>query len=95
MSSGGAQEVANGPHISFTEFEELFDAIKRWSDFSPESLERGALNFITPELVISATALATEGVVVVSPATRTLPISGIAMLPDASTNTPFAEISGS
>jgi len=64
MSSGGAQEVANGPHISFTEFEALFDATKRWSDFSPESLERGALNYITPELVISATALTKEGVVV-------------------------------
>lgn len=64
MSSGGAREVANGPHISFDEFETLFNATKRWSDFSPETLERGALNYITPEVVISATALATEGVVV-------------------------------
>jgi len=64
MSLDIAREVANGPHISFDEFEALFNVTKRWSDFSPESLERGALNYITPEVVISATALAQEGVVV-------------------------------
>ncbi len=57
-------EVDNGPHISFSEFESLFEKTKSWSDYTPATLERGALNHITPSVVAAATALTKDGVVV-------------------------------
>ncbi|MEI6649532.1 MAG: cyclase family protein [Actinomycetes bacterium] len=54
----------NGPHLTFDEFDAIFEKLKTWSDYSPETIERGALNFITPEIVKSALQSAKQGVVV-------------------------------
>ena len=40
----------NGPHISFKEFEVLFNQLKTWDQYTPATLERGALNYITPTI---------------------------------------------
>ena len=55
MSSNSS--VNNGPAVSHKDFLALFDTLKSWSEYSDSSLERGALNNITPEVVKAATAL--------------------------------------
>ena len=46
--------VANGPKLTFAEFEKIFNETKNWSEFSAENLEKGSLNYITSEVVIQA-----------------------------------------
>ena len=41
--------VNNGPALSLNEFENLFDSIKSWNEYSSSTLERGALNHITQD----------------------------------------------
>jgi kynurenine formamidase len=54
----------NGPLLTFDEFDHLYDALKSWNEYSPQTLERGALNFITPEIVkASAQAVLTGQVI--------------------------------
>jgi kynurenine formamidase len=50
--------------VTFEEFDAIFERTKSWSEYSPEVIERGALNHITPEIVQAATALTTQGRVV-------------------------------
>jgi kynurenine formamidase len=59
-----ATEFANGPHLSYAEFDALFEKTKSWSDYDATNLERGALNHITPTVVASAMALATRGEII-------------------------------
>jgi kynurenine formamidase len=63
MPSSDSQEIKNGPHISFDDFGILFERVKRWDEFTDADQERGALNYITPEVVLSATSLIHEGIV--------------------------------
>lgn len=56
--------VKNGPAVSYDDFVSLFESIKSWNDYSPLTLERGALNYITPEIVKSASQLVSTGEVV-------------------------------
>lgn len=48
--------VANGPKLTFAEFERIFQATKNWSEFENKDLELGSLNYITND-VIKASAL--------------------------------------
>ena len=64
MEKSMSNNINNGPKVSYEEFVALFESIKSWSDYSPETLERGALNFITPEIVKSAAQLVTTGEVI-------------------------------
>ena len=43
--------VANGPKLTFAEFEKIFNETKNWSDFTADNLERGSLNHIDSEIV--------------------------------------------
>jgi len=54
----------NAQVVTFEEFEAIFERIKSWNEYPPERIERGALNHITTDIVVAATALATEGKVV-------------------------------
>ena len=56
--------VKNGPAVSYDDFVSLFESIKSWNEYSPLTLERGALNYITPEIVKSASQLVSTGEVV-------------------------------
>ena len=56
--------VNNGPALSLNEFEDLFDSIKSWNEYSPTTLERGALNHITPAITAAASMLVTDGQIV-------------------------------
>jgi kynurenine formamidase len=56
--------INNGPAVSEKDFLILFDSIKSWNDYTPVTLERGALNYITPEIVKTAAALVSTGEVV-------------------------------
>jgi kynurenine formamidase len=58
-------QVNNGPRISFSEFEKLFDSIKSWSQYTPENIQRGALNYITPEVVKNSSKEVATGEVVI------------------------------
>jgi len=62
MSSNSS--VNNGPAVSHKDFLALFDTLKSWSEYSDSTLERGALNNITPEVVKAAAALISTGEVV-------------------------------
>lgn len=62
MSSNSS--VNNGPAVSHKDFLALFDTLKSWSEYNDSTLERGALNNITPEVVKAATALVKTGEVV-------------------------------
>jgi kynurenine formamidase len=53
--------VNNGPAVSYDDFVTLFESIKSWSEYSPATIERGALNYITPEIVKSASLLVSTG----------------------------------
>ena len=64
MSSKDSGQVQNGPQISFDEFVTLFDRTKSRSQYEPTNVERGALNFITPETVLAASRLVSEGQVI-------------------------------
>ena len=55
------QKVNNGPAVSFEDFCSLFQSIKSWDEYSAETIERGALNYITPEITKSAASLVTTG----------------------------------
>jgi len=57
-------KVNNGPHISAAEFDGIFNSLKTWDQYSPENIERGALNHITPAVVLAASQLISDGVVV-------------------------------
>lgn len=54
----------NAVAVTFEEFEAIFERTKSWGEYSPEKIERGALNHITPETIKAATALTTQGIVV-------------------------------
>jgi kynurenine formamidase len=56
--------VNNGPALSLNEFENLFDSIKSWNEYSSSTLERGALNHITPAIAAAASRLVTEGQII-------------------------------
>lgn len=58
------QGFDNGPALTAKEFETLFDELKTWSDYAPQTLERGALNHITAEVVKNAASLVTKGHIV-------------------------------
>ena len=62
MSSNSS--VNNGPAVSHQDFLALFDGLKSWSEYSDSTLERGALNNITSEVVKAAAALISTGEVV-------------------------------
>lgn len=62
MSSNSS--VNNGPAVSHKDFLALFNSLKSWSEYSDSTLERGALNNITPEVVKAAAALISTGEVV-------------------------------
>ena len=64
MTPSDSAAINNGPHLTLSEFEDLFEKTQNWSSFPPQSLERGALNFITPDLVTSAAILIKEGALV-------------------------------
>lgn len=57
-------ELLNGPHISAAEFDQLFERLKSWGDYSPATIERGALNHITAETILAAVSLVKSGLVV-------------------------------
>jgi hypothetical protein len=59
------QKVNNGPAVTFNDFSSLFQSIKSWNHYTPETIERGALNYITPKVTKSATHLVTTGEVVI------------------------------
>lgn len=59
-----SETINNGPAVSYNDFLSLFESIKSWNDYSPSSLERGALNFITPEIVKSAAQLVETGEII-------------------------------
>ena len=54
----------NGPAVSDAEFDALFHSLKTWSEYTPETIERGALNFITAETVKASVAQVKSGRVV-------------------------------
>ena len=56
--------INNGPALSQSEFDAIFQSLKSWSEYSDSTLERGALNFITAEITKAATQLVTTGEVV-------------------------------
>ena len=56
--------VNNGPHLTMNEFISLFEKTKSWSEYNELTIERGALNYITPAVVSSASALVHDGDVV-------------------------------
>lgn len=58
------QEFDNGPALTSKEFETLFDELKTWSDYSPEVLERGALNHINADVIKNAASTVTLGQIV-------------------------------
>ncbi|MCX6436920.1 MAG: cyclase family protein [Actinobacteria bacterium] len=59
------QKINNGPAVTFDDFSSLFQSIKSWNDYTPATIERGALNYITPEVTKSATQLVITGEVVI------------------------------
>ena len=54
----------NGPLLTFKEFDRLYDSLKTWDEYSPETIERGALNFITSDVVLKATQSVKSGRIV-------------------------------
>ena len=56
--------VNNGPAMTRAEFTSLFHEMKSWGEYTPETIERGALNFITPEITKASSAEVKSGVVV-------------------------------
>jgi len=54
----------NGPQVSTAEFDALFHSLKTWSDFPADTLERGSLNYITPDVVKNAIAQVKTGRVI-------------------------------
>jgi len=64
----------NGPHISFKEFEVLFNQLKTWDQYTPATLERGALNYITPTITsASAKEVKTGEIINLALAWNTVP----------------------
>jgi kynurenine formamidase len=61
FNAAGDKEL---PKISEVEFEKLFNQLKNWNEFSPNILERGSLNYITPVQVTKAASLVSKGEVV-------------------------------
>jgi kynurenine formamidase len=59
-----SQSGANAPHISLSQFEEIFHQLKTWNDYSETELERGALNHISAEVTVAAAQLVQSGEVV-------------------------------
>jgi len=59
------QKINNGPSVTLKDFQALFQSIKSWDQYSPESIERGALNYITPEVTLAASQLVKSGEVVI------------------------------
>jgi len=55
------QKVNNGPALTFNDFSSLFQSIKSWNDYTSTTIERGALNYITPEITKSASQLVNTG----------------------------------
>lgn len=54
----------NGPALTQKEFDVIYDGQKTWNDYTPATIERGALNFITPEVTKAAAANIKSGTVV-------------------------------
>jgi kynurenine formamidase len=65
----------NGPFLTSSEFDSLFHRLKTWNNYPAESIERGALNFVTAEVVKNA-ALAIQSGQVISLALPWNTISG-------------------
>ena len=57
-------DFQNGPHLSLAEFDQLFDRLKSWEEYSPTTIERGALNHITVDTVKTAIATVKSGLVI-------------------------------
>jgi kynurenine formamidase len=57
-------DFQNGPHLSSVEFDQLFNRLKSWDEYSPATIERGALNHITAETVKTAIATVKNGRVI-------------------------------
>jgi kynurenine formamidase len=51
--------------VSLKEFIDLFESLKSWNEYTPQTIERGALNYITPEVTKAAAALVQTGDVVI------------------------------
>lgn len=54
----------NGPALSKKDFDAIYDRLKSWGEYSNETIERGALNYITPEVVTAAVQEVRTGTVV-------------------------------
>jgi len=54
----------NGPALTKVQFDELYDRLKTWSDYSSTTLERGALNHITPAIVQAAASNVQTGEII-------------------------------
>ena len=54
----------NGPKLTASEFDLIFQKLKSWSEYPADKLERGALNHIDAEVVRRAASLVTQGEVV-------------------------------
>lgn len=50
--------------VSLNDFVKLFESIKSWDQYTPATIERGALNYITPEVITAAASLVKSGEVV-------------------------------
>lgn len=59
-----SQPINNGPQLTSQEFADLFDELKTWSDYTPDTLERGALNHINADVVKNAAATVSKGQIV-------------------------------
>lgn len=60
----GNESLNNGPAISHAEFISLFESLKTWDQYSPQTIERGALNYINSDTVKSAAQLVATGEVI-------------------------------
>lgn len=62
--SSEKQSFDNGPAMTFSEFDSLFESTKTWSQYSAANIERGALNFIDAEVVKNSLTCVKSGRVV-------------------------------
>ena len=53
--------VANGPKLTFADFEKIFEAIKNWTEFPADKLERGSLNYISNEVIKNSASEVRKG----------------------------------
>ena len=62
--SSSAKPFDNGPAISASDFDAIFQKTKTWSQYTDANIERGALNFIDADVIKNAIAQVKTGRVV-------------------------------